>query len=385
MIHSIDGGFYDGLRVLITGDTGFKGSWLSEWLMSLGSDLLGVSLPPEDVRSMYGVLPAARYEHVDADIRDEDSMVRLVGAFSPDVIFHLAAQALVRESYVSPVDTVSTNVLGTAVVLEAARRSSVQRPCSIVVVTSDKCYANDGSGVRFEESHPMGGHDVYSASKGAAELVAASWRSSFTVGGSAADFRVATARAGNVLGGGDWAIDRLVPDMHRALANGEPILVRNPLATRPWQHVLEPLSGYLLLGMRLATVGDVQEGWNFGPDAGGVRSVGEVCDAVVRHWGSGEWTTVAEEDALYEAPTLELSNDKSRDRLGWRPVWSFDETISRTVEWYRSGDDVNYSEKAMQELTRTQISEYAAAAKSNGGSQSMIPKDRPSDRSREIE
>lgn len=328
------GGAYRGKRVLLTGHTGFKGSWLSQWLERLGAATTGLSIDIPTTPSLFELAGVAdALDHRFGDVRDGESMARLVEEVRPDVVFHLAAQPLVRLSYAEPLATLATNVMGTANVLEAVRAAG--RPCAVVVVTSDKCYDNDGRREGYRETDRMGGHDPYSMSKGAAELLVDSWRSSyFSEPGS--PVRLASGRAGNVIGGGDWAADRIVTDCIAALGAGQPIGLRNPLATRPWQHVLEPLSGYLMLGERLLSGAAVDEGWNFGPDPDNIRTVGELVEQLLAEWGSGGASERAEADAPKEAFALSLNIDKARERLGWRPVWDFERTVAETASWYKA-------------------------------------------------
>ena len=344
---------YAGKKVFLTGHTGFKGSWLALWLRELGAEVTGYALPPDPMPSLFlaaKVERACARSHL-ADVRDLPRLRAAIAEARPDFVFHLAAQPLVRLSYEIPVQTIETNVLGTAHVLEALRAE--RRPCAAVVVTSDKCYENREWIYGYREDEPMGGHDVYSMSKGAAELVVASYRRSFFPPARLAEhgIAVASARAGNVVGGGDWARDRIVPDCVAALAEGRPIPVRNPDGVRPWQHVLEPLGGYLLLGARLAGADLVArpstgsgraegarfcEAWNFGPRPEDARPVREVVAALVREWGSGRWEDRRDPGAPHEAGLLRLSIDKAQARLGWLPRWRFEETFRRTVEWYRA-------------------------------------------------
>ncbi|MBU0677825.1 MAG: CDP-glucose 4,6-dehydratase [Verrucomicrobia bacterium] len=357
---------YDGLPVLLTGDTGFKGSWLAWWLRRLGAEVRGLALPPEQPEGPY--LLAGLSEsiiHTDADIRDEGVFDSILAEHRPRAVFHLAAQPIVRESYVDPVGTVDTNVLGTARLLDAVNRSGLT--CAVVVVTSDKCYENREMSYSYRETDPMGGHDVYSASKGCAELIVSAFRRSF-FSGHDSPVRVASARAGNVIGPGDWAVDRIIPDAMRSLFNGEAIPVRNPHAVRPWQHVLEPLAGYLEVGRRL--MGDdgsgYAEGWNFGPRPESCRNVEELVTAVLAAWGEGKWKNLEEKNAPHEATLLTLSIEKASAALGWEPVWSFEESVEHTVRGYRElRESVGSIDRAGDVLSR-EIEGYTEKAKSAG-------------------
>jgi len=346
-------GSYRGARVFVTGHTGFKGSWLTLWLHRLGARVTGYALRPDTMPSMFDALDVASACRTHyADVRDFECLANAIDDADPDFVFHLAAQPLVRRSYAQPLETIQTNVLGTANVLEVVRQRG--RPCAVVVVTSDKCYESADHAHR--ETDPMGGHDVYSMSKGAAELVVSSYRRSFGL-------RVATARAGNVIGGGDFAEDRIVPDFVRAVTEGEELRVRNPAAVRPWQHVLEPLSGYLLLGARIQRGDDVCDAWNFGPEAENEATVAELVDAFVQELkvrGSrfeGRISNLEPRTSnLHESPTLRLNIDKAKQQLGWHPRWNLAETVARTVEWYCAFDERPAS---VRELTLAQIGEYA--------------------------
>jgi CDP-glucose 4,6-dehydratase len=325
---------YGGRKVFITGHTGFKGSWLSEWLVNLGADVTGYALePPTNPNVFDAISVGGRISHVIADVRDRNRLVAEVSVARPIVIFHLAARALVRRAYEEPRDTFETNVMGTVNILEAARACPSVR--AVVIVTSDKVYQNSESGQAFVETDPLGGLDPYGASKGAAELVTAAYRESFFADPDAA--AVVSVRAGNVIGGGDWAVDRIIPDAVRALVAGEPIVVRNPEAVRPWQHVLEPLSGYLLLGARLLMNGQRDAGaWNFGPLDQGERPVRWVVERFLDEWGSGSWTTPTPRGtAPHEAMRLSLDSTKARERLGWAPVWDGPTAVRQTASWYR--------------------------------------------------
>jgi CDP-glucose 4,6-dehydratase len=330
---------YAGRRVLVTGHTGFKGGWLCEWLLGLGAEIHGFALPPESPSLFTALDLERRMRHHIVDIRDASALHAKIGALRPEFVFHLAAQPLVRLSYREPIETFATNTLGTAHLLEGIRLGGF--PCTVVAVTTDKCYENDGRPRAFREGDPLGGHDPYSASKAAAEVVVAAYRDSFFA--REGKVALASARAGNVIGGGDWAEDRLVPDAMRALRAGKSIPVRNPNFTRPWQHVLEPLGGYLLLGARLEAartfgnaddLGKLAGAFNFGPSSEANRSVREVVEKILEYW-PGTWKPAEQEEHLPEAPLLSLAIDKARETLGWQPRWDFAETVARTVAWYR--------------------------------------------------
>ena len=325
------GGSYAGRRVLITGHTGFKGSWLALWLQELGAVVDGVALDPPTSPSHWTLLGLPMGDHR-ADIRDLAGLRRAFDEVRPEVVFHLAAQPLVRRSYTEPVDTWSTNVIGTANVLEACRLTEGVR--AVIIVTTDKCYENREWPWGYREIDRLGGHDAYSASKAGSELVAASYRKAFF--NRAMSPLVATARAGNVIGGGDWSADRLVPDLVRAVAANRSLEIRSPRATRPWQHVLDCLSGYLLLGQRLLA-GDATcaDAWNFGPDADGQRSVEQILEQFRREWQACRWH-VGTDPQPHEAGLLQLDCAKAHVRLGWRPVWGIDASIANTARWYAS-------------------------------------------------
>ena len=357
------GGAFAGRRVLVTGHTGFKGAWLSEWLLGLGADVTGFALAPPTEPALFNQLGLAdRMTHVIADVRDTAAVADAVRGRQPDFVFHLAAQSLVRESYEQPVETFATNVMGTINVLEAARY--LERPCVVIVVTTDKCYLNREWLYGYREDDALGGRDPYSASKAAAEIATAAWRSSFF---GKSSVRIASGRAGNVIGGGDWARDRIVPDCIRALSAGKPIPVRNRLATRPWQHVLEPLAGYLWLAASLGTApnqsqhadASLESGFNFGPDSDSNRNVGDLVSRVLDHW-PGDWIDASDGNAPHEARFLHLSTDKAASLLRWRPVWAFERTIAETVGWYRNTASASHS--AIAECTRRQIARYSADA-----------------------
>ncbi|MCX8016717.1 MAG: CDP-glucose 4,6-dehydratase [Rhodocyclaceae bacterium] len=323
---------YRGRRVLITGDTGFKGAWLALWLHQLGAQVTGVALPPETQPNLFDATRLSELiTHHDGDIRDALGLSRLIARAQPEIIFHLAAQALVRRGYRQPIETLATNVLGTAHLLEAARLCDSVR--AIIIVTTDKCYENPGWPWGFRENDRLGGHDPYSASKACAEIVTAAWRAAYWRNEDAP--LVATARAGNVIGGGDWAEDRLIPDLVRAARQGETASIRYPDAVRPWQHVLEPLAGYLLLGARLiAGERRFAKAWNFGPALADMLPVAALCDAICPALG-GRWRSVAGAHPP-EASVLRLDSSQAVLELGWQPRWPINTALSATADWYRA-------------------------------------------------
>ena len=359
---------YAGRSILVTGHTGFKGAWLAEWLLTLDAEVTGYALDPPTEPSLFAALDlGARLKHVVGDVRDRGRVAAEVQAAQPSVIFHLAAQPLVLRAYAEPYETFETNVLGTVNVLEAARACASVR--AVVIVTSDKCYQNHEGGRPFRETDAMGGRDPYSASKGCAELVTAAYRDSFFADGAA----VASARAGNVIGGGDWAADRIIPDSVRALAAGEPIPLdklgltpHNPDAVRPWQHVLEPLAGYLWLGACMLREGHPYDGaWNFGPtDQAGDHSVRWVVERFLGEWGTGSWLAAAGTGSkLHEAHRRSLDSAKARDELGWAPVWDAQTAVRRTASWYR---EYYRSPAAARDLVEEQIRAYRDDARTAG-------------------
>lgn len=328
------GGMFSGSRVLVTGHTGFKGSWLCEWLLSLGAAVTGYALLPETTPSLFSQLGlASRMQHVVGDIRTPRLVTDLILDTQPDFVFHLAAQALVRRSYRDGPYTWETNVLGSVHVLDALRLLS--KPCVAIMVTTDKCYENREWIYPYRETDPLGGYDPYSSSKAAAELAISSWRESFFSGGHAV--QIASARAGNVIGGGDWAENRIIPDAIRSLRIGEPIHVRNPSATRPWQHVLEPISGYLALAATMAMrPGDpkLTTAFNIGPRKDANQPVSVLIKTVLEHW-PGTWISSVDPRSPHEASLLQLDASKIENNIGWRPTWPFAEAVQRTVLWYR--------------------------------------------------
>lgn len=330
--------FWKGRRVFLTGQTGFKGSWLALWLSQLGAEVCGLALDPNTSPALFDQLGLAKQllGHYLHDIGDASALASVVIEFQPQVVLHLAAQPLVRRSYQDPLGTWATNVQGSLNLLEALK--PLQHPCSVVMVTTDKVYANQEWDYGYREEDRLGGHDPYSASKAAAELAIASWRSSFCGKAShqTPHLAIATARAGNVIGGGDWAADRIVPDAMRSLSSGQPIPVRRPEATRPWQHVLEPLGGYLLLAEKLAADGDLfSSSFNFGPALDSNRCVRELVESALTSW-PGSWQDCSDSSSPHEAGRLHLQIDKAQHQLGWRPRWAFEATVKRTVSWYRA-------------------------------------------------
>ena len=354
---------FKGRSVFLTGHTGFKGSWLSLWLHRLGATVTGYSLAPPTEPSHFvasGVQDALA-EHLHGDVRDADRLLAALKTSRPDVVLHLAAQALVQESYVQPRETFDVNIMGTLNLLECLR--ALRRPCAVVVVTSDKCYENREQVWGYRENDPLGGFDPYSASKGAAEIVVGSYRRSFFDPAKIKEhgIRLATVRAGNVIGGGDWARDRIVADAVKSLAAGRPVPVRNPAAVRPWQHVLEPLSGYLTIAARLLESDDPQwcSAWNFGPPIGEEVSVRQLVGQLCQSWGGGQWTDCSDPQAPHEAGILRLSIDKATWALGWRPRWNVEQAVGRTVGWYRK---FYAGQRPMREASEEDIAAYEDSA-----------------------
>jgi CDP-glucose 4,6-dehydratase len=349
---------YQDKTVLVTGDSGFKGGWLALMLERLGAAVVGYSQgPPTDPSFFEATGLSDRIQHIDGDIRDRKGVLEAVSAHRPDLIFHLAAQPIVTTSYADPAETMETNIMGTVNVLDAVRANRDVGVC--VCITSDKCYENREWEFAYRENDAMGGADPYSASKGAAEIVIASYRRSFFSGLKGRGRRepvVASVRAGNVIGGGDWGKDRLVPDCIRAITAGRQIQIRNPLSIRPWQFVLEPLYGYLLLGGRAYEEGHAYAGgWNFGPQSGSSANVARMVDMIVREWGSGSWRAVADDGAVAESRTLRLDSSKARDQLGWECRYDIEESIAKTISWYKA----HYSgDENMLRFSRRQISGY---------------------------
>lgn len=343
---------FGGRRVFVTGHTGFKGSWLAFILAEAGAKVMGFALPPSNGPNHFDLLNlSSRIAHVEGDIRDRAALSAAMSGFEPEFVLHLAAQALVGASYADPVMTFATNVMGSVHLLEAVRETDSVR--SLVYVTSDKCYENVEWVWGYRETDRLGGHDPYSASKAAAEIVFSAYARSYLDG--RPDLGTATARAGNVIGGGDWAVDRVVPDCVRASERGDAIRLRRPHATRPWQHVLEPLSGYLLLATRLRQAPREYAGaWNFGPDSSDVRTVYEVATTIIQRLGSGSVEIVGSPPDLHEANLLQLNCDKAHRALGWHPRWTVDRALKNTASWYH---DIAHG-ATPADVTRAQMTDY---------------------------
>ena len=353
-------GIFAGRSVLVTGHTGFKGSWLCLWLARLGANVTGYAWDPPTNPNHFTAsrVREALQDHHVADVRDREALLRAVRACQPDLIFHLAAQSIVRRGYREPWETFSTNIMGTASVLEAIRM--YDRPCSAVLITSDKCYENREQVWGYREVDAMGDHDPYGGSKGAAELVIRAYRDSYFPTGRITEhgIKIASARAGNVIGGGDWTPDALIVDVVGALSRQESIAVRNPHAFRPWQHVLQALSGYLTLAAKLLTSDDPSycSGWNIGPLQGNEIPVREVVDQFIQAWGEGTWLDASDPRAPREAGILRLSIDKAFWNLGWRPGWDVREAIRQTANWYRQWLQSNGT--SMKEVSLAQMAVY---------------------------
>lgn len=348
--------FYNGKRVLVTGHTGFKGSWLSIWLHELGAEVVGVGLEPYSDKDNFVLSGIGGKIHADlrADIRDAQAMQRIFDTYQPEIVFHLAAQPLVRYSYDEPVMTWETNVMGTIHVMEAFRKCHSAKVA--VMITTDKCYENRETNHAYTEDEPMGGYDPYSSSKGADEIAISSWRRSFMNptyyekhGKS-----IASVRAGNVIGGGDWSKDRIIPDCIRAIEAGEPIVVRNRHAIRPWQHVLEPLRGYMMLAKKMwEEPAAYCEGWNFGPKMDSVVSVWDVANTLMESFGTGSILDQAESNAVHEANLLMLDITKAEEKLGWVPLMNTKECINLTIDWYK-----RYMKEDVYQLCINEINKY---------------------------
>lgn len=347
---------YKGTRVLITGHTGFKGTWLTLWLKELGAEIVGYSLEPHTNPSMFDLCNTEDdIINIIGDIRDSKKLEKILQGFKPDIIFHLAAQPLVRESYNDPKLTYETNVIGTLNVYEAARKCESVKV--IISITTDKCYENKEWVYGYRECDPMGGHDPYSSSKACVELLTASYRNSFFED---LGIGIASARAGNVIGGGDWARERLIPDLIRAISKEETLIIRNPTAIRPWQHVLEPLSGYLWLGcLLLENTKKHSCGWNFGPNNNDTLSVEEILKLAINYWGRGKYE-IDKSVQPHEAGLLKLDINKAMSELNWNPVYDVEKAVEKTMDWYKSYYEKNID---MNEFTINQIKEYVKEAR----------------------
>lgn len=346
---------YKGKTVLITGHTGFKGSWLAIWLRELGANVIGFALDPYTEKDNFVVSKLeSKIVDIRGDIRNKESLEEVFKKYKPEFVFHLAAQPLVRLSYEQPVETYETNVMGTINILECIK-NTVETKIGIMI-TTDKCYDNKEQIWGYKETDSLGGYDPYSSSKGAAEIAINSWRSSYF---NPKDYKIhkksiASVRAGNVIGGGDWALDRIIPDCIRALEKGEKIGIRNPNAIRPWEHVLEPLSGYLLLGQKMyEEENKYSEAWNFGPDLDSILPVWEIGELIIKNYGKGELEDKSSKDEVHEAKLLALDISKARFKLGWKPTWNIEQAIEKTVEWYRE-----YKRQDVYELCVRQIKNF---------------------------
>lgn len=348
----IDKNFWKGKKVLITGNTGFKGSWLSLWLNSIGAEVYGYSLPLDNSKLLYNLLKLeSSVNQTFGDINDYDFLEKNIVNSKPDVIFHMAAQPLVRDSYINPIETISTNVIGTANILDICRKVNTTQV--IVVITSDKCYENFEQDTAYKEENPMGGHDPYSASKGCAELITASYRKSFFNNNSSAS--VSSVRAGNVIGGGDWSKDRLIPDSIKAFNNNTPVNIRYPNSIRPWQDVLDPLFGYLILAENQWKENiKYAQAWNFGPDSDSERSVENIMNMICKKWGNQASWVKNNHDEPHEASILKLDSSKSKNYLSWKPQKNIKETINDLVTWYLSWND----QANMQDISMKYIEKY---------------------------
>lgn len=353
----IDASFWAGKTLFLTGHTGFKGGWLSLWLQAMGAKVVGYSLPPPTHPSLFEVARVAEgMTSVEGDVRDLARLTAAMAEYRPEIVIHMAAQPLVRYSYQNPVETYSTNVMGTVNVLEAARQTNTVKV--VINVTSDKCYDNREWVWGYRENDPMGGYDPYSSSKGCAELVTSAYRNAYF---NPKEFdrhgvALATVRAGNVIGGGDWAEDRLIPDIMRAITHGKAVHIRNPRAIRPWQHVLEPLSGYLLLVQRLWENGSAHgEGWNFGPNDEDAKPVSWIVERLTGMWSKNAAWVLDGGDHPHEANYLKLDSSKARARLGWIPRWSMAETLGYIIDWYKAWE----AEEDMRAISLNQIHQYA--------------------------
>jgi len=351
-------GIYRNKTVLVTGHTGFKGSWLSFWLKELGAKVIGYALEPPTQPNHFDLLKLDMISVI-GDIRDREKLYNTCKKYKPEIVFHLAAQPIVRDSYADPVYTLETNIMGTVNVFEACRKTDSVG--AIINVTSDKCYENKEWIWGYRENEPMGGYDPYSVSKGCSELISSAYRNSFfnlNDYGKSHNILLSSARAGNVIGGGDWAKDRLVPDIMKATSNNETVIIRNPNATRPWQHVLEPLSGYLLLGQKLLEGRkEFAEAWNFGPVSNESVSVFEVVNLIKKYWNKVDFKILEKTTELHEANLLKLDCSKAYNKLKWKPSWNWEKAVEKTISWYKEFYENNtvISENNMNEYIRSTI------------------------------
>ncbi len=346
----IDKEFWQGKRVFLTGHTGFKGSWLAIWLHSLGAQVKGYALSPLTSPSLFNEAKVGSIiESQVGDIRDKDKLYESMVGFSPDILIHMAAQPLVRHSYNAPIETYEVNIIGTAKVLEVARSCSSLKV--VVNITTDKCYENDNRTYGYKEDDPMGGYDPYSSSKGCSELITSAYRRSFLQN---QGISVASVRAGNVIGGGDWSKDRLIPDILRSFECGQSVVIRKPKATRPWQHVLEPLSGYLVLAQKMYNnIGKYDGGWNFGPNEKDVKPVGWILDKMILKWPDASWK-LDQNSSPHEAGFLKLDITKAESKLGWKPVWGLSHTLEKIISWHKAW----LNKEDMQVACLAEIKEY---------------------------
>jgi len=348
-------GFYKDKRIFITGHTGFKGSWLSIWLNMMGADVIGYALEPYTKRDNYVITKLEeKMTHIIGDIRDYKSLISAFQKYEPEFVFHLAAQPLVRESYINPKETYDINIGGLVNLLECCRLTESVKV--IVNVTSDKCYENKEWMRGYQENDRLGGYDPYSSSKAGSEIITFAYRQSFfnPKNGRNCGKELASARAGNVIGGGDWQTDRLIPDCISALENNDTVIIRNPSAIRPWQHVLEPLSGYLLLAKRMFENPEQYcEAWNFGPEEESMKPVADIVDLVIQNLSKGSWQNKVEQNAPHETGILKLDTSKAKTLLKWRPVWNIESAVGKTIDWYKA-----YQEKDMYKFCQKQIKSY---------------------------
>ena len=356
MINNLFGDIFRGKRVLVTGDTGFKGSWLSLWLYDLGADVVGYALPPARDKDLFNELGLNRIiHHIDGDIRNFIELKKVFDDFQPEILFHLAAQTLVKFSYKEPKLTFDTNIGGSVNILELIRLTPSLR--SVIYVTSDKCYKNRECTLGYQENDELGGHDPYSASKAGAEIVLSAYMDSFLK--ERKGFGAASVRAGNVIGGGDWALDRIVPDCIKSLQAEQPIRLRSPNSTRPWQHVLEPLSGYLLLAAKIYNNPEKYSGpWNFGPRDESIRTVRDLVERIVKLWDKDKPQIEIQQEVFHETKLLHLNCDKAYQKLNWHPCWCFDQAVDETTYWYKK---VNSGKSALQ-ISKQQIKDYMEGA-----------------------